>query len=138
MSHEYFTPELGIFLEEENRELWLYYQIWPKDAFPVKPEWEPLLAQAILNKDTVSYANGELTIIVRIVPQKELNQRAQAVIDAIEKATFTNRGARELHMRIIERELESTPELLLTQPYYVRLKTDDDKCRVVRARILPI
>jgi len=71
-----------------------------------------------------------------------------AQIDDLERNALENRGSRELHMRLMEREAIaeaaalSTPDALVTAdqvlarvPYYAKLKALDDQIATLRAQL---
>lgn len=67
----------------------------------------------------------------------------QDQIDDLERNALENRGARELHLRLMEQEAVSlasaagvtTDEYLATVPYYVKLKALDDQITELRAQL---
>ena len=71
------------------------------------------------------------------------NIAIQAQIDALEAATYLNRGSRELQLRLMEREAVDLAEannvtaaqVLAVQPYYVKLKALDDQIRALRGQL---
>lgn len=64
----------------------------------------------------------------------------QAQIDAIERETMTNRGARELHIGIMRREgqamgLADDPAIAAKVPYFAKLIAIDAQVRALRAQL---
>ncbi len=72
-------------------------------------------------------------------PMPSDNDAIYAQITAIEFASLTNRGARELHMRLIEKEAaavatttNTVEKILAKQSYYIKLKAENDQITLLR------
>jgi hypothetical protein len=68
----------------------------------------------------------------------------QAKIDQLERASMENRGAREIHLRLMEREAgdiaaanppATVEQVLAATPYYVKLKALDTEIHAMRTEM---
>ena len=72
------------------------------------------------------------------------NAQINMRISAMEIASLANRGARELHLRIMEKEAAgaatattTAAQILAKQPYYMKLKALDDEISTLRKGLTP-
>lgn len=79
-------------------------------------------------------------VFQRPIPPAPTTADIQAQIDAIERETMTNRGARELHIQILRREgqamgLVDDAAIAAKVPYFAKLVAIDTQIRALRSQL---
>lgn len=85
-------------------------------------------------------ANADGYPVAVDAPQDDPKVAIQAQIDAIERETMTNRGARELHIGLIRRDgraqgLIDDAAIAAKVPYFAKLIAIDAQVRALRAQL---
>lgn len=105
----------------------------PDDALPISAEARDMLIASQSVGKVIDWS-GDAPVAA---DQPQPARNVQAEIDALERASLTNRGARELQLQLMRQQgaemgLQSDDAIAAKVPYFRKLKALDDQIRVLR------